>query len=170
MWGSAEPSGWERQEGGRPLRTFEATEILGRNGTERFPRRRHCVSETWVSAWGRLGHGAPVWLLHHLGRRLGEEKAGKTVDALGGAHVRGKEDALVWVAGGVAAAPPGRAACPTRGAAEERQRAAPGRGPWAVAGSGRGGCLGGMQTVAAGGAHRTSYRSGRGEHPAQSQL
>lgn len=36
MWGSAEPSGWERQEGGRPLRTFEATEILGRNGTERF--------------------------------------------------------------------------------------------------------------------------------------
>lgn len=71
-----------------------------------------------------------MWLLYHLGRELGEEKAGKTVDALGGAHVRGKEDALVWVAGGVAAAPPGRAACPTRGAAEERQRAAPGRGPW----------------------------------------
>lgn len=39
MWGSAEPSGWERQEGGRPLRTFEGYRDSGQKWNREVPKK-----------------------------------------------------------------------------------------------------------------------------------
>lgn len=39
MWGSAEPSGWEHQEGGRPLRTFEGYRDSGQKWNREVPKK-----------------------------------------------------------------------------------------------------------------------------------